>query len=181
MATSDLVDLLIIDGEIVLDEHGLPQLIGGRDVVAQDIGHRLADSGLVFLLIGDRNPNSIKSLLLKIRLEVESDSRIIPGTVTTTFDTSDESGVLNITAETDIGDVSIAVPVIPEEYQELIDDDDEEDPLNIVFSLPVDLGNAESLALDVVDLGSAENVVQYVVDLGNAESELSEEGVIVYE
>lgn len=180
MATSDLVDLLIIDGEIVLDEHGLPQLIGGRDVVAQDIGHRLDDSGLVFLLIGDRNTNSIKSLLLKIRLEVESDSRVIPGTVKTTFDTADENGVLNITAETDIGDVSIAVPVIPEEYQELIDDDEEE-PLNIVFSLPVDLGNAESLALDVVDLGNAESVVQYVVDLGNAESELSEEGVTVYE
>lgn len=173
-----LVDLLIIRGEVVLDEHGLPQLIGGRDVVAQDIGHRLEDSGLVFLLIGERNQNSIKSLLLKIRLEVENDKRVIPGTVQTAFDTRDEKGTLQISAKTNIGDVAIALPVIPEKYQPI---PDEELPPEIIFSLPVDLGNAESLVLEVVDLGSAENIVQHVVDLGNAELELSEEGVIVYE
>ena len=179
--TENLVDLLIIGGDIVLDEHGLPQLIGGRDVVAQDIGHRLEDSGLVFLLIGERNTNSIKSLLLKIRLEVENDKRVIPGTVKTSFDALAEKGVLNISAKTNIGDVSIALPVIPEKYQPIPDTDDSEQPPKVIFSLPMDMGSAENVVLNVVDLGSAEDIVQHVVDLGNAELELSTEGVIIYE
>jgi hypothetical protein len=175
---NDLVDLRIIGGDIVLDENGLPQLIGGRDVVAQDIGHRLEDSGLVVLLVGDRNSNAIKSLLLKIRLVVEQDKRIIPGTVKTSFDMSAENGVLNITAKTHLGDVSIAVPVIPEKYQPLPDDGDNQ---NIIFWLPMDLGNAESIVDRIVDLSSYETSRDFVVDLGDGDSVVNENGVIVYE
>jgi hypothetical protein len=180
--TENLIDLLIIRGEVVLDEHGLPQLIGGRDVVAQDVGHRLEDSGLVFLLLGDRNPSSIKSLLLKIRLEVENDKRVIPGTVKTSFYTRVEKGILQISAKTNVGDVAIAVPVIPEKYKSLIGDGDvdQELPVNIIFSLPIDLGNADSVVVKVVDLGSADSTADFVVDLGSADLELSTEGLVIY-
>ena len=182
-SVKDLVDLLIIRGEVVLDEHGLPQLIGGRDVVAQDIGHRLEDSGLVFLLIGERNRNSVKSLLLKIRLEVEKDQRVIPGTVKTTFEiltanNSKDTGVLNVLAKTNVGDVSIAVPVIPDKYQPLPDG---EQPAKVIFSLPIDLGSAENVVVKVVDLGSADSMADFIIDLGSADLELSTEGPIVYE
>lgn len=175
---SDLVDLLIINGDLVLDEHGLPQLIGGRDVVAQDIGHRLEDSGIVFLLIGERNQNSIKSLLLSIRLEVEKDKRVIPGTVETRFDTRAEVGTLQISAKTKVGDVSIAVPVIPERYKPVPDIDQ---PPKVILSIPIDLGNADLTKQNVIDLGRADYTVQNIVDLGNASFDLSTEGVVILE
>jgi hypothetical protein len=175
---SNLVDLLIIGGDIVLDEHGLPQLIGGRDVVAQDIGHRLEDAGLVFLLLGERSKNAIKSLLLKIRLEVEKDTRVIPGTVKTSFDMMSEVGVLNILAKTRVGDVAIAIPVIPEKYQPLPDVGEQP---RIIFSLPIDLGNAENIVQEIIDFGNAENVVPFIVDLGSADSTLNTDGVVIYE
>lgn len=182
MATNkiELLDLLIINNNLVLDEKELPQLIGGRAVVAQDIKHRLLDSGLVYRLIGERNRNVIKQITNRIELVVEDDLRVRAGTVKAVYSREGKSAQLSITCKSDVGDVVIALPVIPEELQGQDGAGEIPEP-KVLFYLPRVLGVGESSEIEVVSLGSADLLVDRVVKLGDADLVVNDQDIKILE
>ncbi|MGR6871172.1 DUF2590 family protein [Pseudomonas sp. HK3] len=112
----DLVDLLIDKNNLVLDQNGLPQLIGGHQVIAQDLSHRIQDTGLVFSLLGERNKNAISQVKNRIKLACENDRRVIAGSVVVSFEFVGLSVTeLYVQAQTNWGDLKLAVPVSVDE------------------------------------------------------------------
>lgn len=85
------IDLNIIDSDLSLDGILSPDQLTDADVIAQDIKHRIIESGLVVLLIGQRNKNGIEKVLTEIELLVEQDDRLIPGTIFVNYNS--ENGV----------------------------------------------------------------------------------------
>jgi hypothetical protein len=79
------IDIKITNNEIELDAAGIPIEIYDRDVIAQDLVHSIKESGLLQLLIGERNPEYKHLTLKKIRMLMESDTRIEPGSSSTKF------------------------------------------------------------------------------------------------
>jgi len=75
------IDLNIVDGDLNLDELLTPAKLNVADVIAQDIKHRLLESGLLVRLVKLRNKNSIAMILTEIELVVEQDDRLIPGSI----------------------------------------------------------------------------------------------------
>ncbi|WP_411705652.1 DUF2590 family protein [Edaphovirga cremea] len=75
------VDLLIINGNFVLGPGNEPTLCNNRVSISQDIVHSIIESGLVKELIAERSPVLRADILLRMELLVETDSRIVPGTV----------------------------------------------------------------------------------------------------
>ncbi|TMP73537.1 DUF2590 family protein [Pseudoalteromonas sp. S1608] len=75
------IDLNVVDRDLSFDEVLTPAQLTKSDVISQDIKHRLLESGLPFLLIGQRNINSIKMVLTEVELIVEQDDRLVPGTI----------------------------------------------------------------------------------------------------
>lgn len=74
-------DLHIINGDLVLDAGNNPTYLTDRAVIAQDIAHAILDTGLAHLLISDRGTGVTADTQIKIKLLVEDDTRILPGTV----------------------------------------------------------------------------------------------------
>ena len=182
---NELLDMLIIDENLVVDETDLPQLIGGRAVVAQDIKHRVLDSGFVYQLIGERAQNVIRQILKRLELIVEDDLRVIAGTVKATYGREGSRGKLSIECFSTVGDVIIALPVIPEE---LLNDDNSGEVLEprILFYLPRTLGAAlseggETNDVEVISLDNAEKVVSRVVKIGNAELIVNDKDIKILE
>ncbi|GLP98693.1 hypothetical protein GCM10007891_05470 [Methylophaga thalassica] len=81
---ADYVDLLIVDDDVVLDAAGEPQLIYDKACITQDIKHMVRDSGLLVEMIGERSSSKIQEKMLKLVLFIETDERLIPGTVAIT-------------------------------------------------------------------------------------------------
>lgn len=79
MSEPTYIDLLIENDELALDANGQPVRIYDRDVIAQDVRHRIRESLLLLSLVGERHKARRKLILNKIKIEVEKDSRIIPG------------------------------------------------------------------------------------------------------
>ena len=75
-----LNDIQIKDGDFVLDVANQVQWLEGVDVIAQDVKHRIMESGLVMRLIGLRSPNGRASIYEQIKQLVEEDERLQPGT-----------------------------------------------------------------------------------------------------
>lgn len=75
------VDLNVVDRDLSLDSLLSPEQLTKADVIGQDIKHRLLESGLPFLLVGQRNKNSIGMVLTEVELVVEQDDRLVPGTI----------------------------------------------------------------------------------------------------
>lgn len=179
---NELLDLLIINNDLVLDEKGLPQLIGGRSVVAQDIKHRILDSGYVYRLIGERGQNVIRQILKRLELIIEEDLRVIAGTVKATYLAHSEIAELSISCVSDVGDVLIALPVIPEELQ----NPDETGGLvipEVLFYLPKALGEASQDVndIEVISLGDTKQLIEQSVELGSAELVVNENELIIFE
>tara|TARA_R110002051_G_scaffold183347_3_gene252916 strand:- start:1457 stop:1798 length:342 start_codon:yes stop_codon:yes gene_type:complete len=101
-------DLKIIDDDLVRDEFGQPVFIYDRDVVDQDIRHSIRESGLLEQLIGERSPNQRKMILSKLRILIESDPRVIPGT--SEMDIKDIEN-FRIIADTDFGKIHMGANV----------------------------------------------------------------------
>mgnify|MGYP003657029981 FL=1 len=74
-------DLQILNGDVVLDAGKNPTYLTDRDVIAQDIVHAILDTGLANLLVSDRGTGVTQDTQTKIKLLVEDDVRIMPGTV----------------------------------------------------------------------------------------------------
>ena len=75
------IDLNILDNDIALDSFAVPSQLTSTDVIAQDIKHRIIESGKLTELIGLRNKNIVSKILTEIELIVEQDDRLVPGTI----------------------------------------------------------------------------------------------------
>ncbi|MFU9138304.1 DUF2590 family protein [Erwinia tasmaniensis] len=101
------IDLLITDGDFTLDSGNEPQLCNDRVSIGQDIIHSILESGITAQLIGERSPTMRGDVLTQLTLLVESDTRLIPGTIVITEESLSR---LYVTAETyDFGDVGQGV------------------------------------------------------------------------
>jgi Protein of unknown function (DUF2590). len=101
------IDLLIMDGDFVLNTGNEPELCNNRRSIGQDIIHAIIESGLATELIAERSPTMRADIFTRMELLIEEDDRIVPGTV----DISEESQKrLWITASTyDFGGISTQV------------------------------------------------------------------------
>ncbi|WGE29413.1 DUF2590 family protein [Edwardsiella tarda] len=91
------VDLLVINGDLVLNAAGEPQLCDNRVSIGQDIAHALIESGLPYQLIGENSPTRRDDLLMRMVILVEEDRRLVPGTVVVR---PEQPGMMTITAQT---------------------------------------------------------------------------------
>jgi hypothetical protein len=78
---SQFIDLHIQSGDVVLDAGLTPSYLTDREVIAQDIVHAIIDTGLAHALVSDRGTGVTADTQIKIKLLVEDDVRIMPGTV----------------------------------------------------------------------------------------------------
>ncbi|MET6556950.1 DUF2590 family protein [Citrobacter farmeri] len=108
MSTEPLyIDLLITDGDFTLDSGNEPRRCNNRDSIAQDIIHSILESGITARLIGERSPTMRGDVITQLTLLVESDERLIPGTIVITEESISR---LYVTAETyDFGSVNTEV------------------------------------------------------------------------
>lgn len=108
MSTDPLyIDLLITDGNFTLDSGNEPRRCNNRDSIAQDIIHSILESGITARLIGERSPTMRGDVITRLTLLVESDERLIPGTIVITEESISR---LYVTAETyDFGSVNTEV------------------------------------------------------------------------
>ncbi len=83
----DFVDLKITDDDFTLDAGGEPELIYDKDCILQDVKHLIRESGLLVDIVGQRDANKVKGLLKKLMLLIESDVRLVPGSVKITQET----------------------------------------------------------------------------------------------
>lgn len=106
---SDLlyIDLLIENGNFVLNTGKEPELCNNRKSIGQDIIHSIIESGLATQLIGERSPTLRADIFTQLELLIEEDDRIVPGTV----EVSEENQKrLWVTASTyDFGGISAQV------------------------------------------------------------------------
>lgn len=106
---SDLlyIDLLITGRDLTLNAGNEPVLCNNRISIGQDIVHAIIESGLTTLLVAERSPTLRADVITQLIMLIESDERIIPGTVSITEESAKS---LWATAETyDFGKVSTGV------------------------------------------------------------------------
>ncbi|MCU7251198.1 DUF2590 family protein [Pseudomonas koreensis] len=94
---SEYVDLLIADNDLVLDPSHQPLLVDDRACIAQDIAHMIRDSGLLVVLVAERDRLRQRDCIQRMELLVEGDVRLVPGTARIT---QQEPGVYLVTAKT---------------------------------------------------------------------------------
>jgi len=81
MADLLYIDLLINDGNFSLNTGHAPVTCNTHQSNGQDIVHAIIESGLIVELIAERGPILRADIFTQLELLVESDERIIPGTV----------------------------------------------------------------------------------------------------
>ncbi|MDL5601651.1 MULTISPECIES: DUF2590 family protein [unclassified Pseudomonas] len=94
---SEYVDLLIADNDLVLDPSHQPLLVDDRACIAQDIAHMIRDSGLLVVLVAERDRLRQRDCIQRMELLVEADVRLVPGTARIT---QQAPGVYLVTAKT---------------------------------------------------------------------------------
>ena len=97
-------DIQIVNDDLALDDSQQPIFIFDRDVIAQDIRHLIRESGLLESLIGERNKNQRAIVFNKLKILVERDQRIEPGTSAIK---EQATGQLLITANTEFGPINL--------------------------------------------------------------------------
>ncbi|ULF83394.1 DUF2590 family protein [Vibrio alginolyticus] len=107
MADYKYQDILIENGDVVLDAGRNPILIQDRAVIAQDIKHAIIESNLAVDLIAERSPSKKADILTKLELLVEEDVRLVPGTVRLDEPTE---GTIYVFADTmDFGELQLEI------------------------------------------------------------------------
>ncbi|MFA4728025.1 DUF2590 family protein [Vibrio vulnificus] len=107
MAEYKYQDILIENGDVVLDAGRNPILIQDRAVIAQDIKHSIIESNLAVDLIAERSPSKKADIRTKLELLVEEDTRLVPGTVRLE---EPKQGTIYIFAKTiDFGDLNVEI------------------------------------------------------------------------
>lgn len=92
-------DLFIDKGALALESlpRPEPELINTRASIAQDVKHMLLESGLVTRLLAQRNAALRNDVYTAMELLIETDVRLVPGTIE--IDAKNEARIL-ITATT---------------------------------------------------------------------------------
>lgn len=99
-------DLLITNGAMTLTTTE-PTLTGDRHSIGQDIKHAIMESGLARRLLAERSSVLRADVMTQIELLVESDTRLVPGTVNVE---AESSNLLRVTAITyDFGKLEVTV------------------------------------------------------------------------
>lgn len=107
MADYEYQDILIENGDVVLDAGRNPILIQDRAVIAQDIKHAIIESNLAVDLIAERSPSKKADIRTKLELLVEEDVRLVPGTVRLDEPTE---GTIYVFADTmDFGELQLEI------------------------------------------------------------------------
>ena len=75
------IDLLITHNDLTLDPSNQPLLVDDRASIAQDIGHMIRESGLLVTLVAERDRFRQADCIQQLELLVETDVRLVPGTV----------------------------------------------------------------------------------------------------
>ena len=103
---SDLlyIDLIIDDRDFRLNSGREPELCNNQKSISQDVIHAILESGLATELIAERSPTLRADIFTQLELLIESDERIIPGTVVINEESITR---LWITADTDFGAISV--------------------------------------------------------------------------
>lgn len=83
------IDLLVEDFGLVLDAGAQPVTTSDRHSIGQDIKHAVLESGLANALIGERSPVLRADIRTQIRILVEQDMRLVPGTADLREETHD--------------------------------------------------------------------------------------------
>jgi hypothetical protein len=100
------IDLKITNNDTELDSADNPIFIVDRDVIAQDLRHALAESGVLLQLIGEREPQMQELALNKIKIIMEKDNRIVPGSSEVQVIAF---GQLLLNANTEFGPINLTV------------------------------------------------------------------------
>ncbi|MFH4592923.1 DUF2590 family protein [Vibrio alginolyticus] len=107
MADYKYQDILIENGDVVLDAGRNPILIQDREVIAQDIKHAIIESNLAVDLIAERSPSKKADIRTRLELLVEEDVRLVPGTVRLDEPTE---GTIYVFADTmDFGELQLEI------------------------------------------------------------------------
>ncbi|MFH4803333.1 DUF2590 family protein [Vibrio diabolicus] len=107
MADYKYQDILIENGDVVLDAGRNPILIQDRTVIAQDIKHAIIESNLAVDLIAERSPSKKADIRTRLELLVEEDVRLVPGTVRLDEPTE---GTIYVFADTmDFGELQLEI------------------------------------------------------------------------
>ncbi|EOY2073891.1 DUF2590 family protein [Vibrio alginolyticus] len=107
MADYKYQDILIENGDVVLDAGRNPIMIQDRSVIAQDIKHAIIESNLAVDLIAERSPSKKADIRTKLELLVEEDVRLVPGTVRLDEPTE---GTIYVFADTmDFGELQLEI------------------------------------------------------------------------
>ncbi|HHX8450546.1 TPA: DUF2590 family protein [Vibrio diabolicus] len=107
MADYKYQDILIENGDVVLDAGRNQILIQDRAVIAQDIKHAIIESNLAVDLIAERSPSKKADIRTKLELLVEEDVRLVPGTVRLDEPTE---GTIYVFADTmDFGELKLEI------------------------------------------------------------------------
>ncbi|TOZ70085.1 DUF2590 family protein [Vibrio parahaemolyticus] len=107
MADYKYQDILIENGDVVLDAGRNPILIQDRAVIAQDIKHAIIESNLAVDLIAERSPSKKADIRTKLELLIEEDVRLVPGTVRLDEPTE---GTIYVFADTmDFGELQLEI------------------------------------------------------------------------
>lgn len=97
------IDLKITNDDVELDSSSQPVFIYDVDVVIQDIRHAIRESGLLEKLIAERSFKHRSLVFNQLKILVENDERIEPGSSDVT---ETEIGVIYISAISDFGDIN---------------------------------------------------------------------------
>lgn len=104
--TNTHIDLHIVDGDFVFNNSLSAESLTESNVIAQDIKHRIIESGILVKMVKLRNVNGIAKLKTELELEVEKDDRVKPGTIIVNYNTDK---TLTIEAETrQYGSIALA-------------------------------------------------------------------------
>lgn len=104
MVNSTYQDLIVKDGDVQLQSLYQGDYVNDAEVIAQDIKHRLMESGVLVEMIGERSLSVRKVISNKIIILVEKDLRIISGSTEVQLHESD----VVITANTQFGNIRVA-------------------------------------------------------------------------
>ena len=107
MAEYKYQDILIENGDVVLDAGRNPILIQDRAVIAQDIKHAIIESNLAVDLIAERSPSKKADIRTKLELLVEEDVRLVPGTVR--LEEPTEGTIYVFATTSDFGDMQFEI------------------------------------------------------------------------
>jgi hypothetical protein len=90
------IDLLIELSDLKFESTFVPEYITGSLAIAQDIKHMVIESGLLIPLIGQRDKWQVEKVLIEVELLIETDGRLLPGTINVSMS---ESGFISVSAK----------------------------------------------------------------------------------